>query len=77
MDYTFKYLFLNINSAFKTIIIIASLAFISLYVTFGDKSSCSDFNLLAESICDIMNKALSINRLQALSQSSNYLEYYE
>jgi len=73
----FKRLILKFSSALRTITILGSLAFISLYSTFGDKSSCSNFSLIAEPMADLMNEVLNTNHLQALHSTSNYIQYHD
>jgi len=73
----FKRLALNFSSTLKTIVTLGSLAYISIRSTFGGKSSCSIFSLLAELMYDLMNKIFNTNRLSALHLSLSYIDYHE
>jgi len=72
-----KNLILNILHAFKTIITFGATAYISLHSTYRGKSSCRNFSLIAEPIADIMNEAINNNRLAILSETSEYIAYYD
>ena len=66
IDNAFKRLILKLKATLQTIITLGTLAFIFLRSTFGGKSSCSNFSLLAEPMANVMNEALYTNHLQAL-----------
>ena len=69
----FKRITLYFTSAIKIIITCGTLAYISLWMTFGGKSSCSLFSLLAEPMADIMNKALNLDRLSTLHKTLSFI----
>ena len=73
----FKRLILNLNLTIKTIITLSLIAYLSLCSAFGSKSSYSNFSLLVEPMVDLMNKVLNTNYLQALSNTSNYINHYK
>jgi hypothetical protein len=77
VDSAFKRLSLHFLSALKTIITLGNLAYISLQSTFGGKSSCSNFSLLAKPMADLINEAYSTNHLQGLSKPLCYIAYNE
>ena len=77
IDGAFKQLILKFSSALRMIITLGSLVFISLRSTFGGKSLCSNFSLIAEPMANLMNEVLNTNHLQALHSTSNYIQYHD
>ena len=68
---------LNLQHAFKIIITLGAIAFISLRSIFGSKSSYGNFSVIAELMADIMNEAINTGRLADLSKTSSYIDYYD
>jgi len=77
IDSIFKRIALHLTLAFRTIITISHLAYISLCLTFSGKLSCSDFSLLAELMADVINKVMTTNRLSCLLKTSRYIDLHD
>ena len=74
-DSVFKRLILNFELAFKIIVTLRLLAYMSINSTYRQKVSYSDFYLFPKPMYNVVNESLNTNRLLALNSALNFRNY--